>query len=732
MIFKKFREIVAVAFLLMLIDASTAQSIKFFGGTEIQKLDELNEISLRLSTEADGLALSSEGILFKISQINPSDLSPGAVQGLMEVIESFYKKNGINDYEVKLSPDAYSSMVDGSDLVFEINKINSERSVRKKLNLRNVNFISAPLPQIDEDNLAPINVADSLFSERQTNKKQLPKLPSNDYSSSVKINGNKSVSTTEISQIKVNLKEKDGKFFPSASGKKLSISELNSNKLSPQAISQILREISGFYQEIGIPATRAVVTKESFYASREGEDLIIKIVEGKISKVRFATKSLSSRLLKRKINRLEKAAPVLGGETINSKRIDRTIGLMNRFSRQNIQTVLVPNDGEVILEYRARQLDETKIQSRFDNYGSERTGEYRAFSSLDNWNVLSVDDRLTLKALTSVEGDSSYYAADYSSPLDITSSKRIKISGIYSRYNAQDVGLGTSGIDFEGVSKSGAISYEQTLASNNGAYLDAFIEARILDVEQDQRGVGVPEGSAKYFLPSVGFKYSKTGVDTSFIIGSKIETNIPSVLDTPSGERLDNLGRLNTENNFVTASLYGAYQTYIDKVLGLSNKRAHGIEFSGSVSDSLGSRVPPSFLGVLGGYNTIRGYPMSSASGDSTAYLKLDYKLHIPRILDVIPDQSGFRSRPRFVGDFPDWDLTLGGFTDFGVVKNNDPLFYETDDQLWSVGVGFGAKYRDLFSLSVEYGWALKELVSPFKNTQPGDGELYLSLIYNW
>ena len=128
-----------------------------------------------------------------------------------------------------------------------------------------------------------------------------------------------------------------------------------------------LREISDFYQEVGIPATRAVVTKESFYSSREGKDLVIKIVEGKISKVRYATKSLSSRLLKRKINRIKKAAPLVGGETINSNKLDNSIGLLNRFSRQNIQTVLVPENGEIILEYRVRQRDETKIKSRFDN-----------------------------------------------------------------------------------------------------------------------------------------------------------------------------------------------------------------------------------------------------------------------------------------------------------------------------------------------------------------------------
>ena len=724
--------IIAFVAFSLLLDSCFAQKILFYGNSGIKKLDELNDISLRLSTEVDGLSISDKGVLFKLSEINPSKLSPSAVQGLVKVVTEFYKLQGLENYDVELTREAYFSMINGSDLVIEISDQNLKNLIKKNNFSPKINFVSAPLPEPYRDNLEVVNTSDSLFTGFDKNQKEVQILSEDDLSSRVKIDGNISVSTNDISQIKIQLKEEDGKFYPSPIGNKLPISKLNAHQLSPQAISQILREISGFYQEVGIPATRAVVTKESFYASREGKDLVIKIVEGKISKVRYATKSLSSRLLKRKINRIKKAAPLVDGETINSKKLDDSIGILNRFSRQNIQTVLVPENGEIILEYRVRQRDETKIKSRFDNYGSERTGEYRVFGSLDNWNLFSVDDKLSLKALTSIDGDSSYYAADYSSPLDITSSKRIAISGIYSKYNAQDVGLGASGIDFEGTSKSGQVSYEQTLASVNGAYLDAFVSARILSVDQDQTGIGVPKGNAQYFLPSLGFKFSKTGVDSSFIIGSKIETNIPSLLDTPSAVGLNNLGRLNVENNFTTANFYGAYQAYIDNTLGLSKKRAHSIEIAGSVFDSLGSRVPPSFLGVLGGHNTIRGYPVSSASGDSMVFFKLDYKVHIPRLLDIMPHQSGMRFRPRFEGDLPDWDLTFGVFTDFGMVKNNDPLFYEADDRLWSAGVGLGAKYSDLLSLNLEYGWALRELINPFKNIQPGDGELYLSLIYNW
>ena len=90
--------IITFAAFSLLQDSCFAQKILFYGNSEIQKLDELNEMSLRLSTEADGLTLSDKadkGVLFKLSDINPSELSPSAVQGLVKVVSAFYKRQGL-------------------------------------------------------------------------------------------------------------------------------------------------------------------------------------------------------------------------------------------------------------------------------------------------------------------------------------------------------------------------------------------------------------------------------------------------------------------------------------------------------------------------------------------------------------------------------------------------------------------------------------------------------------
>ncbi len=554
-------------------------------------------------------------------------------------------------------------------------------------------------------------------------------------SDSISFEGNVSLSKYTLSEISVRFNEQDGRLYPSPAGRDYLISDIKPTSLSPEAVSQILREISAHYQEIGIPATRAVVTKDAFYASRSGKGLSIKIVEGKISKMRIVTDRIRGRLLNRKIKRIEEVVPLVEGEIIDSKKLDASLGSMNRFSRQHIQPVLVPENDEIVLEYRVQQKEETVIKSKLDNYGSERTGNYRVSGSIDAWNLIAPDDHLNIKALTTLEGESSFVGAEYTIPLDLTSSNRIKLSSHYSNYTAQDVGLGATGIDFEGQSISANATYERTIGTYSGAYLDGFASLRILDVEQDQTGVGVAEGQAQYLLPSLGLKYSKMGTDTSFLFGAKIEGNLPDTVGTPEKQDLQRLGRVNADNDFVTASIYGLYRTYIDRFLGNDNKRAHEIELVGSASSSLGSRLPPSFLGVIGGHNSVRGYPVASASGDSNAYLKFDYNFHIPRVMDLSREASDHRSKvlsPRFVGDFTQLDLTLGWFTDIGIVQNSDPLFFENDDKLWSAGLSLGANYKDSLLLKLEYGWALSELENPIRRVDNGDGEFYLSLIYKW
>ena len=74
---------------------------------------------------------------------------------------------------------------------------------------------------------------------------------------------------------------------------------------------------------------------------------------------------------------------------------------------------------------------------------------------------------------------------------------------------------------------------------------------------QDQSSLGIPEAKTHYLLPSIGLRYAKSGIDSSWTLGAKLEGNLPSLADTDSGADLNRQGRLNASEDFLIGSLYG-------------------------------------------------------------------------------------------------------------------------------------------------------------------------------
>jgi hemolysin activation/secretion protein len=533
----------------------------------------------------------------------------------------------------------------------------------------------------------------------------------------LKFSGNSSIQTDDLMGVSVHLKEGEEGLTPDPTGRSYQLRNINAQNLSLAAISTVLRAVSELYQDRGILATRAVVTGPGYQASLRGEPLEIKIDEGKVTKTRIVGTEKDQIVSQEKRARILSAAPVGIGETISAKALDGTVGLMNRFSRQQVRPVLVPENGNLVLEYRVKQLPEQITSLSIDNYGAERLGRERVSLDYTRWNAVIPDDKFHIKALTTFEGNSNYIGADYMIPLDEITSSRLGFTLSYSNFVAEDVGLsGAAGIDFEGNSYSLGANWEKTLWNDNGQYFESIVGLRYLDVTQDQTSIGVPEATTAFLLPSVGLRYSRTTTSSSLIMGGRVEMNLSSVANTDSGAELDQQGRLFAEDSFVTGAIYAAYRLYLDEILTGKEGRDHEFSTFLTANTSLGDRLPPSFLNVAGGFSTVRGYPLGSASGDSSVMLKLDYKYH----LDTID-----------LGSVP-LDLSTVFFSDMASVKNEDALSYEQNESLWSLGVGLEATLDEDFRTSLGYGVALRELNSPTQFVESGDGEFYFHVGYSF
>lgn len=553
------------------------------------------------------------------------------------------------------------------------------------------------------------------------------------FGGTITFKNNTAVGAADLGAVQVRLTVQDDALVPSTDGTPYTLSQLDPKTLSPAAVNAILREVSSLYQERGVLATRAVVTKESYQRSRSGGDLEVRIIEGRISEVRVVPTEGGQPLTQDKIDRIASAAPLNAGDLVDGPRLDATLGQANRFSRQIVRPVLVPDEGGAILEYRVKQLKEWEFRYTFDNYGTERTGETRHSVDYNQWNVFTTDDHLALTGLISTEGDAGLLRADYTMPLDNISSQRLKFSIYGSNYNAQDVGLGSTGVEFEGSSYGFLGSYERTLMNRNGAYLDGSVGLHFLSAMQDQSSVGVPSATTQYLLPYIGLRYAKSGIDTSWVVGAKIEGNLSGIAGTDSGVDLALQGRLNASDDFILGHIYGGYRTYLDDLFGGANRRAHEVSVYGAASASLGGdRVPPSFLNIVGGPYSVRGYPIGILSGDNSIYVKSDYKLHLNRMGWGLGGEPGTTSS-RFLGDMPDLDVALGAFMDVGSVSNEDIInAYEIDDTVWSMGLGVSADYQDRYALSLEYAWALSDLATPNEVIDSGDGQFYIKATAKW
>ena len=106
---------------------------------------------------------------------------------------------------------------------------------------------------------------------------------------------------------------------------------------------------------------------------------------------------------------------------------------------------------------------------------------------------------------------------------------------------------------------------------------------------------------------------------------------------------------------------------------------------------------------TVGGLFSVRGYPEAASFGDRVIVGTVEYRLHIPRLLqprpgpaEQVPILGDFRSRPQYVYGRPDWDLIFRVFADAGRAVQVGTILGETNGTLFSAGVGSPPKLNSL------------------------------------
>src|SRR5262249_13422652 len=147
-------------------------------------------------------------------------------------------------------------------------------------------------------------------------------------------------------------------------------------------------------------------------------------------------------------------------------------------------------------------------------------------------------------------------------------------------------------------------------------------------------------GEEGFFIPDFGVRLERLTDESSTYAGVKVEWNIPDIAATASSPRLDSLGRLNADRDFVTIQWNAEHSFFLEPIFDHAHSgkaestRAHEVSFRAHGQVALNdARLVPSLEMIAGGADTVRGYPESVVAGDTVVVATAEYRLHVPRLL---------------------------------------------------------------------------------------------------
>lgn len=232
---------------------------------------------------------------------------------------------------------------------------------------------------------------------------------------------------------------------------------------------------------------------------------------------------------------------------------------------------------------------------------------------------------------------------------------------------------------------------------------------------------GIQKGKAHFIVPQLSLRASKLLKEYSLFAQVSIERMLPTF-----AKDLYKLNR-GTESSGApdkAATIFrfdSNVSFYLEPLASSSHQfLANEIQFDFRLQHSP-SRLIPQMKFSLGGANSVRGYPQGVLSGDSAILTSLEYRLHIPRLLSIVPlnkmndKSSHFKWRPAYPNDFPDWDLVLCFFTDYAKAFNsryNESLSPEFNDELWSLGSGVELMYKSYLQFKSDWAFIQKSPLS--------------------
>jgi hemolysin activation/secretion protein len=455
------------------------------------------------------------------------------------------------------------------------------------------------------------------------------------------------------------------------------------------------QEITSLYSMEGYILTRAYVPEQEI----ENGVVTIQVVEGKLGKVEVE----GNQIFKGE-EILARLQPLQDDPALKESTLEKYLLGLNAIQGLKVEAVLKPGEvfGTSDLTLQADEFRTYRVAFDADNFGSRFTGKERYGLTGQFGSLLSLGDSLYIRGVKS-DQDQVYLNPSYTIPVGPYGTA-ITLSYTYSEFN---LGGSLSALNGGGEANIFTVDLNHTLVRTRSSELYLILGGAIRNFKDGQLGTLTSEDElSNIYLTAGGFFKDPLRARTFYTLGLQQGLSETDITD-PLNSRF--LGR---GDAFIPSFYFSRFQSTFVGNTYLT------IKTGGQVASK---RVLAPDLFAIGGFGSVRGYPLAEAAGDNGFYVSTE--LVIPFPFKVTLTQTPSRVQLEKV-------LSFFAFLDHGQVHIKNPQPGENDRELSGVGLGFrlyvppvGRNYPSV-SFALAYGFPA------FGGRDPSDGSsntLYLN-----
>ncbi len=457
----------------------------------------------------------------------------------------------------------------------------------------------------------------------------------------------------------------------------------------------IAQEINSLYATRGYVLTRAYVPEQEI----ENGIVTIQVVEGRLGKIevsgneKFKEEDIQARL-----------QPLLGDPALREHTLEKYLLGLNAIQGLKVKAVLKPGEvfGTSDLTLQTEESRTFRIAFDADNFGSRFTGEQRYGLTGEVGSLFVLGDRLFIRGVKSNE-DQNYINPSYSIPIGPYGTT-FSLSYIFTEFN---LGGELAVLNAGGQASIFTMDVTHSLFQTRSSEFHLSLGGEIRNFENGL--AGAPSSDDKLrdaYIAAGGFFKDSLRARTFYNLRLQQGFSESDVSD-PLNSRFQGRGDALISSFDITR-----YQSaFIGKTFLIMAAKGQVVS----------KRVLSPDQFAIGGFGSVRGYPLAEAAGDNGYFVSAELVVPFPFKVTVIENPRKIQL---------DQVLSLFAFLDHGKVFIKDRQPGENDKRLSGVGLGvrlnvppLGVNYPGM-SFSLAYGFPA------FGGPDPSDGSsstLYLN-----